>query len=240
MNKDPLVEIDIVEIAKIAAAIPTPGLATAERIEQAFQLLSFANKIQQEAGAKNISPLSVLAALRDEWNGISVTVTPPEICALMKFGANGETLPIALKDGLKALMPQVDKHSLRIKRFSDYQTSPSGGEWGMGMSCSEAARVTQEYEQAGIPWNEFEGLLIAFSRWWERENIRVKAKAKKGKTKPKEGDATEPAPPDVSLTPKADKPAKPAKGKQGRVIRKNDKRKGSKAGSFLKALKKTS
>lgn len=242
MNSNPLAEIDIVEIAKIAAAIPTPGLATAERIEQAFQLLSFANKIQQEAGVKNISPLSVLAAWRDELNGISVTVTPPEICALMKFGANGETLPIALKDGLEALMPQVDKHSLRIKRFSDYQTSPSGGEWGMGMSRSEAARVAQEYEQAGIPWDEFEVFLIAFPKWWERENSRVKAKAKKGKTKPKpkEGDAAEPAPPDVSLTPKADKPAKPAKGKQGRVIRKNDKRKGSKAGSFLKALKKTS
>jgi len=233
MNQDPLAEIDIVEIAKIAAAIPTPGLAAGEKIEQAFQLLSLAIEIQHEARSKNLSPLSVLAARRDEFNGISVTVTPPEICALMKIGANGETLPIALKDGLEALIPQVDKHSLRIKRFSDYQTSPSGGEWGRGMSCSEAARVTQEYEQAGIPWDEFEVFLIAFPRWWKRQSSRIKAKARKGKTKPKEGDAAETAPPDVSLKPKADKPPKtrkapkPTKGKQGRAIRKNDKRKGA-------------
>ena len=91
------------------------------------------------------------------------------------------------------------------------------------MSCSEAARVTQEYEQAGIPWDEFEGFLIAFPKWWERQSSRIKAKARKGKKKTKEGDAAETAPPDVSLNPKADKPAK---GKQGRAIRKNDKRKG--------------
>lgn len=233
MNKDPLAEIDIVEIAKIAAAIPTPGLSAGEKIEQAFQLLSLAIKTQHEARSKNLSPLSVLAAWRDELNGISVTVTPPEICALMKFGANGETLPIALKDGLKALMPQVDKHSLRIKRFFDYQTSPRGGKWGMGMSCSDAARVAQEYEQAGIPWDEFEVFLIAFPKWWERQSSRIKSEAKAGKKKTKEGDAAETAPPDVSLNPKADKPPKPrkapkpTKGKQGRAIRKNDKRKGA-------------
>ena len=76
---------------------------------------------------------------------------------------------------------------------------------------STATDIISDWKKHGIPYEIFCDIRDALPEWWKSRLSNAQAVKRKGKTK----------------------------GKQGRVVRKNDKRKGSRAGSILKRLKKT-
>ena len=210
MNQDPLAEIDIVEVARIAASISIPGLSDFARIREAYRLLKRASDVRSEASRAGLPLWEVITEEERRLNAKPVFIAPQLSLAVV----------------LKKLMGQVNKREIRINRFMEFLVSHTGSREGV-----EA--LLAKYESEGVPREEFDKYSFSFRAWWTRHKASLKSKAGKAK----KVDAAETPPPDVSLKPKADKPAK---GKQGRVIRKNDKRKGSRAGSFLKALKKNS
>jgi len=90
-----------------------------------------------------------------------------------------------------------------------------------------------------MPAHEYSWAKMGYHDWYRKYKSFLRSNAGKS---PKKKDSSDPQ--SQKHNPKVEntsaEPADKAKGKQGRVIRKNDKRKGSKAGSFLKAVKKTS
>lgn len=219
MKKDPLAEIDIVEVARIAASISIPGRSHFAQIREAYHLLKAANEIKIEASRTGLHLWEVITKVeREEERRLNLNTKP-------RFRRIMQRQP-SLAEFLKQLMPKVEKAATRKRRFIEFL---GDGNW----SREKVEAVIAKYESEGVPSGEADGRSLPFQIWWNGKYTSQKSKA--GKTK--KGDAAETTPPDVSLKPKADKPPK---GKQGRVIRKNDRRKGSRAGSFLKALKKNS
>lgn len=215
MKKDPLAEIDIVEVARIAASIAIPGRSHFAQIREAYHLLKAANEIKIEASRTGLHLWEVITEVEREEERRLIN-TKPRLIERQR----------SLAEFLKQLMPKVEKAATRKRRFIQFLGDKN-------LSRERVEAVIAKYESEGVPSDEAYGRSLPFQIWWNGKYTSQKSKA--GKTK--KGDAAETTPPDVSLKPKADKPPK---GKQGRVIRKNDKRKGSRAGSFLKALKKNS
>jgi hypothetical protein len=210
--RNPIAEIDFLEVAKIAAMIPTPGLSARKKIKEALVLLNIAEKLQREAREQNLCPLRQL----QEWeSGIDSEDHDEhqlykDSRAFQKKGPNGKPLPLTFQDGLAKMMPQVKKPNLREVRFLAY-LQDDGSKFGRFYSKETAENEIRAWKQQGFQWISFENIFVTFRLWWEGQSALIKSKARLGKTK----------------------------GKQGRVVRRNDKRKGAKAGSFLKALKKT-
>jgi hypothetical protein len=217
--RNPIAEIDFLEVAKIAAMIPTPGLSARKKIQEALVLLNVARKLQDDARERNLCPFSVLkewdAYDEDIRNGVVEPEDPDEhplykdCRAFQKIGPDGKPLPLTFQDGLAKMMPQVEKLDLREARFLAY-LQDCGSKFGRSFSKETAENEIRAWKQQGFQWSPFEYNFVTFRLWWEGQSALIKSKARLGKTK----------------------------GKQGRVVRRNDKRKGSKAGSFLKALKK--
>jgi hypothetical protein len=214
---NPLAEIDALEVAKIAATIPTQGITPRAKVRQAYRLLDLALNYKALATRENMSPLQLMA-LQDAGCDIEGYEEEDylehprykELEGLEKKGRDGNFLPMPFAEGLQKLMPEVKKPDIRLDRFLRFLRSDDA--FGQKWTAELVERNVDEYKQAGIPWGQFQGFYVGFFLWWAGHYSRTQAAKRKGKTK----------------------------GKQGRVIRKNDKRKGSKAGSFLKALKKTS
>ncbi len=220
---DPLAEIDAIEVAKIAASIPTPGLTPREKVEQAYSLLTLAQSWKALAIRKNMSPLRLMRLQKQGWDIEEYDEEDylehpayKELKAFEKIGTDGAILPMPFAEGLQKLMPRVKKPDIQIDRFIHFLRSDDA--FGQKWTAELVERQVGEFKQSGIPWGQFQGFYIGFSFWWPDYYSRTQSGKRKGKTKAE---------------------AQP-KGKQGRVIRKNDKRKGSRAGSFLKALKKNS
>ena len=197
MKKDPLAEIDIVEVARIAASISIPELSDFARIREAYRLLKRASDVRSEASRAGLPLWEVITEEERRLNAKPVFIAPQLSLAVV----------------LKKLMGQVNKREIRINRFMEFLVSHTGSREGV-----EA--LLAKYESEGIPRKEFDKYSFSFRAWWTRHKASLKSKAGKAK----KVDAAETPPPDVSLKPKADKPAK---GKQGRATRKTDKRKGA-------------
>ena len=220
---NPLAEVDALEIAKIAAIIPTQGITLRDKVEQAYSLVAWAQTYKDLAIRKNMSPLKLMA-LQDagcdieEYDEEEHLEHPAyeELKPFEKIGTDGAILPMPFAEGLQKLMPAVKKPDIQIDRFIHFLRSDDA--FGQKWTAELVERQVGEFKKSGIPWGQFQSFYIGFSFWWPDYYSRTQSGKRKGKTKAE---------------------AQP-KGKQGRVIRKNDKRKGSKAGSFLKALKKTS
>ncbi len=206
MKPDPIAQIDIVEVAKIAASIPTPGLGPFDKIREAYQMLAIANQVKSVSARTGFSAFWILDS---EFEEVDEPEKSPEMLELESIESKrGNTnTPIPLADCLRELMPQVAKPAMRSKRFGDYLVAPSGGNWGQGMSRPGAAKALERYQREGVPWDEFTAHFHSFRHWWPLQKSNAKAKA--------------------------------GKAKKGRPRKKNDKRKGARAGNFLQALKKT-
>jgi hypothetical protein len=220
---NPLAEVDALEIAKIAATIPTQGITIRDRVKQAYSLLHYAQCYKALATRKNMSPLRLMSLQDQGWDleeydeeDYLENPAYKELKAFEKIGTDGVVLPMPFAEGLQKLMPRVKKTDIRTDRFIQFLMSDDA--FGQNWTREIVEKKVGEFKQSGIPWGQFEDFYVKFSFWWPDYYSRTQSEKRKGKTKGK---------------------AEP-KGKQGRVIRKNDKRKGSRAGSFLKALKKTS
>lgn len=205
MNQDPLAEIDILEVARIAASIATPHLQPIDKIREAYQLLEIANHVRSVSSKTGFNWFYILENFDDHDIDSPIKIELDAVNArIMWEGGGSASFAVCLRE----LMPSVTKAATRKKRFMDFLVSANGEGLGMGAPRKSAAIAIARHEKEGVPFGEFQYYFHAFRLWWGRYKSGVKSKA--GQTK----------------------------GKQGRVVRKNDKRKGSRAGSFLKALKK--
>ena len=205
MNQDPLAEIDIVEVARIAASIATPNLQPIDKIREAYQLLEIADRVRRVSSETGFDLFYVLKNFDKPDATCPLAIELDAVNARIIWEGEGSA---SFAVCLKELMPSVTKTATRKKRFIDFLVSSQGEGFGMGLPRKSADLAIVRHEKEGVPFGEFQYYFHTFRLWWGLYKSGVKSKAGQ------------------------------SKGNQGRVVRKNDKRKGSRAGSFLKALKK--
>jgi len=224
-NPEALAGIPIHIVAEIGAKLQTTDSDPVASIRMAYALLDAAEagrRSLQDEGCVDPGLLSFDIERRKE-------STRPRILAEYKSDPlyqekDGRPAPVPFENALAIVFGKSIKKTEREKRLSVYLAEKDEGLKTMFANLPQelnpftiagrptAAENLQAWKTEGIPWGEYQDLKRYFSDWWKDRLSRTQAAKRKGKTK----------------------------GNQGRVIRKNDKRKGSKAGSFLKALKKTS
>ena len=224
-NPEALAAIPIHIVAEIGARLQTTEADPAESIRMAYTLLDAAEagrRSLQDEGCVDPGLLSFDIERRKE-------SAIPRILAEYKTDPlyqekDGRPAPVPFEKAVSIVFGKSIKKAEREKRLGVYLAEreerakslfpnlPSLSVFGSILRKPTAAEQLQAWKIEGIPWGEYQALKKYFSDWWKDRVSRTQAAKRKGKTK----------------------------GPQGRVIRKNDKRKGSRAGSFLKALKKNS
>ena len=170
MKKKRLAEIDIVDVAKIAAAIQTPGLSANQKIMEAHELLRMASHWEDEASKEGI-PAPILSYCRRHGMKSDAEEHPlySEVrTQFLKLDDELNYLPMPYRLGLAAILPQV-KSVNRESRFFRFLESKNKGS------------KVEEYKKSGFPWDDFENFYVGYRLWWEEELKQVKSKARKGK-----------------------------------------------------------
>jgi hypothetical protein len=230
-NPEALAGIPIHIVAEIGARLQTTDSDPVESIRMAYTLLDAAEagrRSLQEEGC--IKPgLFNFTFERAKEQARPRIIAQRDADPLASKTASGDFQPVDFEQALSQVFGRATKKPQRESRLVLYlsekasieDTNRALQEWvgnpamlpkfqTMGKAAAE--KNVREWKSEGIPFHEYLSLKTWLPAWWKDRLSRTQAAKRKGKTK----------------------------GKQGRVIRKNDKRKGSKAGSFLKALKKTS
>jgi hypothetical protein len=170
MKKKRLAEIDIVDVAKIAAAIQTPGLSANQKIIEAHELLRLASYWEDEASKEGI-PASILSYCRQHGMKSDAVEHPlyDEVRSqFLKFDDEFNFLPMPYRRGLAAILPQVKSRN-REGRFVRFLESENKGS------------KVEEYKKSGFPWSDFENCYVGYRLWWAKEKIGIKSKAGKAK-----------------------------------------------------------
>lgn len=203
MKENPIAEIDFIEVAKIAAAISTPGFTAKQKIKEAYELLGLAKHWQTEALKEGINP-SLLIYYRE--NGIDPEeeeIYKPHPLheearsAYMQIDENCNPLPVDYKVGLARIIPEA-KPAVREARLIRF------------LKERDKQSKVEEYKKQGFPWSDFENCYVSYRLWWAQVKRGLKSKAGKSKKK-----------------------------KDGKPLRRNDRRKGARAGNFFEKIKKT-
>ena len=234
-NPEALAAIPIHIVAEIGARLQNTEADPAESIRMAYTLLDAA-----EAGRRSLRDegcvtqgLSNFVFERAKEQARPRMIAQRNADPLARKTASGEFQPVDFEQALSQVFGRATKKPQRESRLVLYlsekvsieDTDRALQEWAgnptmlpkfQKMGKEAAEKKIREWKIEGIPFHEYLSLKTWLPGWWKDHYSRTQSGKRKGKTK-----------------------AEP-KGKQGRVIRKNDKRKGSRAGSFLKALKKTS
>ena len=232
-NPKALAEIPIHIVAEIGAKFQTADSDPVESIRLAYTLLDAA-----EAGRRSLEVegcaepgLSNFAFERLKEQARPRIIAQRNADPLAIKNASGDFQPVDFERALSQIFGRATKKPQRESRLVLYlsektsidDTNRALQEWAgnpatlpkfQTMGEAKAKKNVQEWKSAGIPFQEYLSLKAWLPAWWKTRLSRLQSAKRKGKTK----DET--------------------KGQQGRVVRRNDKRKGSKAGSFLKALKK--
>lgn len=223
-NPKALAQIPIHIVAGIGAKLQIDDYEPVERIRMAYALLDAAEAARQSLQASGC--VNPGLGHFDEERKIQFDCT--QRLAEQKTDPlyqekDGKPAPVSFEKALSSIWGKSIKKTEREKRIKLYLEET----WADFKArypklnvpqCLPPAQRLQEWKIEGLSWLSYGSLKYTVPKWWKKRLSRTQAVKRKGKTK---GEA-EP------------------KGKQGRVIRKNDKRKGSKAVSFLEALKKTS
>ena len=233
-NPEALATIPIHIVAEIGAKLQTADSDPAESIRMAYTLLDAAEagrRSLQEEGC--VTPgLSNFAFERIKEKAAPRIIAEREADPLTIKTATGEFQPVDFEQALLQVFGRSTKKAPRESRLVLYlsgkvsleDTNRALQEWvgnpgtfpkfqTMGKAAAE--KKVRVWKSEGIPFQEYLSLKTWLPGWWKDELSRTQAAKRKGKIKSE------------------------SKGKQGRVVRKNDKRKGSRAGSILKRLKKT-
>jgi hypothetical protein len=225
-NPEALAAIPIHIVAEIGAKLQTADSDPVASIRMAYALLDAAEagrrSLQEEGCVEPGLSFFILRRLTEE--------AEPRIMAqkkadpLARKNANGGFQPVDFEQALSQVFGRATKKPQRESRLVLYlfevgetlrairENNPETPFKYPKPTKEVAEKTVREWKSEGIPFEEYISLKNCLPGWWKDRVSRTQAEKRKGKTK----------------------------GNQGRVIRKNDKRKGSKAGSFLKALKKTS
>lgn len=156
---------------------------------------------------------------------------------LMKLNENGTAYELVnFQAALDSIFGRETQKKDRVERLTLFVQNTPGAD---PISRIDAEGRIKKWKAEGIPAGEYSWAKARYHDWYPKYKSFLRSNAGKS---PKKKDSPDPKTqkhyPEVEIT--FAEPADKAKGKQGRVTRKNDKRKGSRAGSFLKALKKNS
>lgn len=233
-NPEALATIPIHIVAEIGAKLQTADSDPAESIRMAYTLLDAAEagrRSLQEEGC--VTPgLSNFAFERIKEKAAPRIIAQRDADPLARKNATGDFQPVDFEQALSQVFGRATKKPQRESRLVLYLSEKASIEdtdrsiqelagnpatlpkfQTMGKAAAE--KNVREWKGEGIPFQEYLSLKTWLPAWWKTRLSRTQAAKRKGKIKGK------------------------TKGKQGRVVRKNDKRKGSRAGSILKRLKKT-
>jgi hypothetical protein len=223
-NPKALAEIPIHIVAEIGAKLQTADSDPVKSIRTAYALLDAAEAARQSLQASGcVNPgLGHFDEERKIQFDCTQRLAEQKIDPLYQE-KDGKPSPISFEKALSSIFGKSIKKTDREKRIKIYleenEASVKARYPKLNVpQCLPPSQQLQKWKTEGLSWFSYTLLKYTVPKWWKKKRSHTQAVKRKGKTK---GEA-EP------------------KGKQGRVIRKNDKRKGSKAGSFLEALKKTS
>jgi hypothetical protein len=131
MKEKQLTEIDIVDVAKIAALIQTPGLSAKDKIKEAYELLRLANYWRMEALREGVAP-SILIYCREQRSAANENdeeehpLYDEVRTQFLKFDDEHNFLPMPYRPGLAAILPQVKSRN-RESRFVRFLESENKG-----------------------------------------------------------------------------------------------------------------
>lgn len=223
-----LAQIPIEVVAGIAAQIHPEGGPPWESVREAYLLLDAAEAARKSLAETGtiVRGLGMIRAQHFKEAILAERKQAAQSDPLVKMAHNGEELPVNFSKAVagfftKSIKPQSREEKLVLYLSiltSTEDTLRAVQDWGGNLSNlpvfpkrgkEGAEKVVAEWKKGGIPVKDYLSLKANFPLWYEMHKRQTKSEA-----------------------------GKAPKGKQGRVVRRNDKRKGSRAGSFLKALKK--
>lgn len=175
MKENPIAELDIVEVAKIAASIQTPGFTAEQKVREAYQILEYAKFVQTHSLSQGVSPSSFIYNRengidpKDEEEFMPHPLYDEVRLAYLQFDPETDReLPVSYKEGLARILPKV-KPAERESRFARFLAS-----------TGEKSKI-DEFKNSGFDWSDFENFYVGYRLWWEEELKQVKSKARKGK-----------------------------------------------------------
>jgi hypothetical protein len=155
---------------------------------------------------------------------------------LIKLNKNGTAYELVdFQAALDSIFGRETQKKDRVERLTLFVQNTPGDN---PISRIDAEGRIKKWKSEGIPPDEYSWAKLNYHHWYPNYKSHLRSLAGKS---PKKKNSPDPQSQKQysGVENTFAEPAHKAKGKQGRVIRKNDKRIGSKAGSFLKALKKT-
>jgi len=240
-NPQVLAEIPIAVVAGIAAQIQTRDNTPTARIREAYALLDAA-----EAGRKSLlesgsyeAGLAAVRCLEATTERIAKDIQERRQDPLIKVSPSGDELPVDFKKALLRFFSKTIKPQNRETKLVEYLAGLTGiedtlraiQEWAGNPATKEgqlqaidkwkkapffpkpgkakAEKLVADWKKNGIPAKEYFSLKSNFPRWYDEAKRKNKSKA-----------------------------GKAPKGKQGRVVRRNDKRRGSRPQNILRKIKK--
>ena len=225
-NPQALEAIPIHIVAGIAAQLSATEPDPVERVRQAYTLLDIA-----ESGRYGLEKQRCFhAGLKEycEERRMDDFFEKRRIDPLSGFNEEGAQLEVDFETALSKMFGRNVEKKDREPRLALYiqtqwldpakrlqdgmdESQRANLESDLFIGDSTATDIISDWKKYGIPYEVFCDITDALPDWWKGQLSRTQAAKRKGKTK----------------------------GTQGRVVRKNDKRKGSRAGSICKRLKKT-
>ena len=225
-NPQALEAIPIHIVAGIAAQLSATEPDPVERVRQAYTLLDIA-----ESGRYGLEKQRCFHAGLEEYCEelrMGVFFEKRRIDPLSVFNEEGDQLEVDFETALSKMFGRnvekkdreprlalyiqtqwLDDQKEYLDSLDEIHRARLGPE--NQITDSTATDIISDWKKYGIPYEVFCDTRDELPEWWKSRLSNTQAAKRKGKTK----------------------------GTQGRVVRKNDKRKGSRAGSILKRLKKT-
>jgi hypothetical protein len=215
-------------IAGIAAQLQSPEADPVLRVRQAFQLIDAAESGLQGLNEGDCYESGLLRHdfHRKKHESRQRSLKERETDPLFQ-NKDGEAQPVPFNEALSKIFGRETKKAQREARIVMYlaektpeeETLAAFGKWATDQTKPlvfpktgnpKAQKIVDSWKLNGIPFEKYRSLKAWFPEWWKARLSQTQAAKRKGKTK----------------------------GEQGRVVRRNDKRRGSRPQNILRKIKK--
>lgn len=229
-NPEALAKIPAHIIAGIAAQLHTNEGDPVERVRQACQILDAAESASKSLAEEGGYAPGLLRHQFEQkkFESRKLHIADRQNDPLCVKGEDGQPARVTFEDAVSKIFGRAIKKADRESRLVLHLAEKTPAEetlaalerWAGDQSKplvfpktgnAKALEIVRDWKRHGIPFEEYRSLKFNFPIWWKERVSRTQAAKRIGKIK----------------------------GKQGRVRRKTDKRKGARGGNFLQALKKT-
>lgn len=229
-NPEALAQIPAHIIAGIAAQLHTNEGDPVERVRQACQILDAAESARKSLAEEGAFAPGLFTHQFEQkkFESLKRHIADREADPLKAKGKDGQPAPVSFEKAVSKIFGRSTKKKDRESRLVLYLAEKTPAEETLGAlekwagdqtkplvfpktGNPKALEIVRDWKRHGIPFEKYRSLKFFFPNWWKERVGRTQASKRIGKTK----------------------------GKQGRVRRTTDKRKGARGGNFLQALKKT-